>query len=73
MEDIRNSIGVLIVGANKEGNLAFLKEKELTGELDPLEVKGSDKINWLHSANLLNCPVQTMDTSIFSISKAVFS
>lgn len=53
VEDIRNSIGVLLVEACKEGNIDFLKEKEVSGELNPLKITEFDRWNWLHSANML--------------------
>ena len=46
--------GEKIVGANWEGDIAFLQKMADTGQFDPLEITESERWNYLHRANLIN-------------------
>ncbi len=64
-----NNINVLIVEANRNGDIEFLKEKEFNGEFNPTDVTEPEGWNWLHSCNLLNpSPPKTIN---FYIEKGV--
>lgn len=68
-EDVRNSIGVLISGANREGNISFLEEQEANGELNPLLITEYERWNYLHRVNIYcSAPIETMN---FYISRGV--
>ena len=56
-----NDIGMQVVRANREGNIAFLQQASDAGLFDPLEITEVEKWNYLHRANLLNpSPVSTI-------------
>ena len=55
------TLGEKIVGANWEGDIAFLQKMANTGQFNPLHITDSEKWNYLHRANLINpSPVETV-------------
>lgn len=66
-----NDIGMQIARANREGNIAFLKEMSATGEFDPLYITDPEKWNYLHRINRNAHKPAPLPTVIFYLEKGV--